>query len=206
MTDLNRALFDIRTIRRQVAQTTEFRGYGPLTLFATAAVAVAGGAIQAYLLPEPASHPVEYVALWLSVGVVSAGLIVTQMMTRANRLHSGMADEMIRVAVAQFVPAAMVGVILPFILLHVTHNVFWMLPGLWQIVFSLGVFASCRCLPRQMLIAGVWFMVTGLMCVELGDVRALAPVTMAGAFGVGMSLVGAIHSFSARKASIDEEK
>jgi len=29
-----------------------------------------------------------------------------------------------------------------------------MLPGLWQIVFSLGVFSSCRFLPRPMLAAG----------------------------------------------------
>jgi hypothetical protein len=36
MSDLNQALVDIRSIRRQVAITTEFRGYGPLTLSTTA--------------------------------------------------------------------------------------------------------------------------------------------------------------------------
>ena len=162
MTDLNEALIDIRRIRRQVAHTTEFRGYGPLTLSATAVFALLAGAAQSRWLPEPATHPAQYVALWLITGVLSAALIVTQMLTRAERLHSGMADEMIRVAVTQFLPAGIAGIILPFVLLHIPHNVFWMLPGLWQIVFSLGVFASCRCLPRPMLIAGVWFLLTGL--------------------------------------------
>jgi MFS family permease len=206
MADLNQALVEIRSIRRQVAQNTEFHGYGPATLFATAIVAVVAGAAQAHWLPEPATHPVQYIVLWLTTGIFCAALIATQMLTRADRLHSGMADEMVRMAVAQFLPAAVAGAILPFVLLHITQNVFWMLPGLWQIIFSLGVFASCRCLPRPMLLVGVWFLLTGLACIGLGDIRSLAPATMSGAYAVGMALVAAIHYHSARKASIDEDK
>ncbi|MBB6144039.1 hypothetical protein HNQ77_001991 [Silvibacterium bohemicum] len=205
MTDLNRALADIRNIRRQVAETTEFHGYGPLTLSATAGFALLAGAIQSHYLPEPAAHPAQYVALWLSTGVISAALIAAQMLTRVNRLHSSMADEIVRAAVAQFLPAGITGVILPLVLLHITKDVFWMLPGLWQIIFSLGVFASCRTLPRPMLLAGSWFLLTGMASVSLGDVRALAPATMADSYAVGMALVAAIHYLSARKASVDED-
>jgi len=205
MADLNQALVDIRSIRRQVAQTTEFRGYGPATLFATAIIASLSGVTQARWLPEPAVHPAQYVALWLTTGFVCAALIATQMLTRANRVHSGMADEMVRIAVAQFLPAAVAGAIVPFVMLRVSPEVMWMLPGLWQIIFSLGVFASCRCLPRPMILVGVWFLVTGLACVSLGDIRSLAPATMSGAYAVGMALVGAIHYFSYKKASIDED-
>jgi hypothetical protein len=206
MTNLNQALVDIRSIRRQVAQATEFRGYGPLTLSATALFALLAGAAQAHWLPNPAAHPTLYVALWLTTGILSAALIATQMLTRANRLHSGMADEMIRIAVAQFLPAAIAGIILPFVLLHTTQSVFWMLPGLWQIIFSLGVFASCRGLPRPMLLAGVWFFITGVTCIALGDTRALAPATMSWPYAIGMALVAAIHFLSAKKAPIDEEE
>src|SRR5215472_12600795 len=169
MTELNQALVDIRNIRRQVARTTEFRGYGPLTLSATAVIALLAGLTQSRWLPEPATHPVQYVALWLSTGVLCAALIATQMLTRARRLHSGMADEMIRMAVAQFLPAGIAGAILPFVLLHVTQNVFWMLPGLWQIIFSLGVFASCRCLPRPILAAVAWYLATGLISLAFAN-------------------------------------
>lgn len=206
MTELNQALVDIRTIRRQVAETTEFRGYGPLTLSATAVVAMVAGAVQLRWLPEPAAHPEEYVALWLATGVLCAALIATQMLTRARRLHSGMADEMIRMAVAQFLPAAFAGAILPFVLLNVTHEVFWMLPGLWQIIFGLGVFASCRCLPRPMFVVGMWFLLTGLACIAVGDSRVLMPGTMSGSYAIGMILVAAIHYFSAKKAPSDEDK
>ena len=204
MTDLNRALTDIRSIRRQVAQTTEFRGYGPLTLSATAAFAVVAGAVQSLWVPDPASRPTQYVALWLTAAVCSAALIATQMLTRARRLHSGMADEMIRQAVLQFLPAGIAGAALPFVLLHAPQSVFWMLPGLWQIVFSLGVFASCRCLPRPMVLVGAWFLLTGFACLALGDTRALAAPAMSGAFATGMALVAGIQLFAGREGSRDE--
>ena len=68
----------------------------------------------------------------------------------------------------------------------------WMLPGLWQIIFSLGVFSSCRFLPRPMVAAGAWYLLTGLTCIALADNRALSPWAMGIPFGVGQLLVAAI--------------
>jgi hypothetical protein len=206
MADLNRALSDIRSIRRQVAETTEFRGYGPLTLSSTAVLALLAGIAQFRWLPDPAAHPGRYVALWMTTGVFSAAMIAVQMLTRATRLHSGLADEMIRMAVAQFLPAAIAGAILPFILLHAAQDVVWMLPGLWQVIFSLGVFASRRCLPGPMIVAGGWFLLTGMACLASGDKRALEPGAMAVPFAVGMAIVAAIHAFSAKGVSIEEDQ
>ncbi len=205
MTDLNRALTDIRNIRRQVAQTTEFQGYGPFTLTATAFVALLAGAAQSRWISAPATHPITYVAIWLTTGIFCASLIATQMFTRASRLHVGIADEMIRMAVTQFLPAGIAGIILPFVLLNVTYSAFWILPGLWQIIFSLGVFASCHCLPRSMLLVGAWFLITGFLCLTLGDTRALAPAMMSCPYAVGMALVAAIHYSSAKEASLDRD-
>jgi len=67
-----------------------------------------------------------------------------------------------------------------------------MLPGLWQVIFSLGIFSSCRFLPRPMIIAGVWYLLSGLGCIALGDGRALAPWTMGLGYGAGQLLVAAI--------------
>lgn len=206
MTDLNQALVDIRSIRRQVAQTSEFHGYGPLTLSATAVFALLAGLLQAHWLPDPAAHPGQYVGLWLTTAVFSAALIATQMLTRANRLHSDLADEMVQVAVLQFLPAGVAGALLPFVLLAVPHGVFWMLPGLWQIVFSLGIFASCRGLPRPMYIVGGWFLLTGLATLTLGGTRALGAGVMSFAYAFGMAQVAFIHFVSARKASAHEDQ
>jgi hypothetical protein len=201
MNDLDKALGDISSIRRQVARSTEFRGYGPATLAATGGIAVLAASVQMISLPDPASHISAYLAIWISTAVVSAGLIGVQMVTRAHRVHSGMADEMIRMAVEQFLPAAGAGALLTIVLAGFVPTALWMLPGLWQIIFSLGVFSSCRFLPRPMVIAGVWYLLSGLICITLADARALSPWVMGLPFAAGQILVAAILFFTARESS-----
>jgi hypothetical protein len=71
-----------------------------------------------------------------------------------------------------------------------------MLPGLWQLIFSLGVFASCRFLPRQMFAVGVWYLAAGLTCLAIGSVtRTLSPWTMGIPFGVGQLFVAGVLQF-----------
>jgi fumarate reductase subunit D len=199
MDDLNKALGDISSIRRQVARATEFRGYGPATLAATGVLAVLAACSQALWLSHPAEHVSAYLAIWITTALVSASLIAIQTVTRAHRVHSGMADEMIHMAVEQFLPSAGAGALLTLVLARSVPSAIWMLPGLWQIIFSLGVFSSCRFLPRAMIAAGAWYLLAGLTCITLGDSRALSPWTMGIAYGGGQLLVAAILLFTSAK-------
>src|SRR5713226_1093393 len=183
MNDLNKALGDISSIRRQMARSTEFRGYGPVTLATTGATAIAAAGAQAFWLPDPAKNIPAYLAIWISTAALSAGLIGTEMYARTRRIHSGMADEMIRMAVQQFLPSVGAGALITLALVRYVPAVLWMLPGLWQIVFSLGVFSSCRFLPRPVAAVGAWYLLTGLTCIALGDGRALSPWAMGIPYG-----------------------
>jgi len=198
--DLHKALGDITSIRRQVAQTTEFRGYGPATLASTGAIAFLAAVAQSLWLPDPANHIVAYLAIWIFTAVLSATLIGVQMHTRARRMHSGMANEMIRMAVEQFLPAVGAGALITIVLVSKVPPGLWMLPGLWQVIFSLGVFSSCRFLPRAMIAAGAWYLLTGLLCLSLGDARALSPWTMGISYGAGQLIVALILLFAAPEA------
>lgn len=200
MNDLNKALGDISSIRMQVARSTEFRGYGPATLAATGLFAAAAGAAQALWLPDPASHVLLYLAIWISTAIVSAALIGTQMRARTHRVHSGLANEMILMAVEQFLPSVAAGTLLTFAIARYVPVAVWMLPGLWQLIFSLGVFSSCRFLPRPMLAAGAWYLVTGLCCIALAGNRALSPWAMAVPYGTGQLLVAGILFSTTREA------
>jgi hypothetical protein len=200
MNDLNRALGEISSIRRQVARSTEFRGYGPATLATTGLIAVVAAGIQARWVPEPVDHASAYLGIWIWTAVLSAALTGTQMYTRSRRIHSGMSDEMIHMAVEQFLPAVAAGVLMTVVLLRFVPGALWMLPGLWQVIFSLGVFSSCRFLPRPMLAAGAWYLLTGLGCIALGDSRALSPWAMGTAFGAGQLLVAGILLFATQES------
>jgi hypothetical protein len=199
MDDLNKALGDISSIRRQMARMTEFRGYGPATLAATGALAITSAGAQALWIADPANHLGSYLTTWIVTAIISATMIGIQMLARARRIHSGIADEMIHMAVEQFLPSAGAGVLLTAVLVHYVPAALWMLPGIWQIVFSLGIFSSCRFLPRPMVAAGIWYLFTGLMCISLGDARALSPWAMGAPYGAGQLLIAGILLFNGRE-------
>jgi len=192
MQDLHKALGDIRTIRRQMARSTEFRGYGPATLAGTAAIAITAAGAQAVLVSDPANHITKYLGIWLSTAFLSSTLVGVQMYTRSRRMHSGMSDEMILMAVEQFLPSVGASLLFTIVLLRYVPGLLWMLPGIWQLIFSLGVFSSCRFLPRPMLAAGAWYLTTGLACIALGDSRALSPWAMGIPYATGQLLVAGI--------------
>ncbi len=192
MSELHKALGDISSIRRQMAQSTQFRGYGPATLAATGCIGFLAAAAQSIWLPTPANHLSAYLRIWMVTAVLSAAITGAQMVTRTRRIHSGFSNEMLRMAVEQFVPAPLAGVLITWVLVHYASPVLWILPGLWQVIFSLGIFSSCRFLPRPIMAAGVWYLVTGLLCLSLGDERAFAPWAMGLAFGIGQLLIAGI--------------
>jgi hypothetical protein len=201
MNDLNKALGDISSIRRQMARSTEFRGYGPATLAGTGVLAISAAAAQTLLLSDPANHIASYLTIWISTAVLSAAVIGAQMFTRTRRIHSGMADEMIRMAVEQFLPSVGAGALITLVFVHYVPAAQWMLPGIWQVIFSLGVFSSCRFLPRPMAAAGAWYLLTGLACIALAGNSALSPWAMGIPYGAGQMLVAAILFFTAKEDS-----
>ena len=204
MNDLYKALDDISSIRRQMASTTEFRGYGPATLAITGLFAILAAAAQALWFPDPAHHISAYLVVWVSTAMLSAALTGVQMYNRARRIHSGLSNEMLRMAVEQFLPSAVAGLLVTIVLLRYAPFTTWMLPGIWQVIFSLGIFSSCRFLPRPMIAAGAWYLLTGLSCLAMGGNRALSPWTMGIAYGAGQLLVAVILLFSTSPENEDE--
>lgn len=204
MNELRKALGDISTMRRQVARSTEFRGYGPATLAGTAGFAIIAAGIQRALVSDPANQVGTYLGIWIWTALASAVLIGVQMHTRSRRMHSGLADEMIRMAVEQFLPSALAGALLTVVLVRYVPASAWMLPGLWQIIFSLGVFSSCRFLPRPMVAAGVWYLATGLFCLRIGDARAFSPWAMGLPYAIGQLLVAGVLYFSSQEGAHED--
>jgi hypothetical protein len=129
MGELHKALGDISSIRRQMAHSTHFRGYGPATLAATGVIALLAASWQSMWLPDPANHISAYLGIWIFTAVLSAALTGVQMYTRTRRMHSGLSNEMIRMAVEQFLPAVGAGVLITIALVRFVPAVLWMLAG-----------------------------------------------------------------------------
>jgi hypothetical protein len=197
MKELQQALSEIHSIRTQVAHGTEFRGYGPASIAASGILALLVAAAQTQWMARSSKADLTlWLGVWAGTAVVSVFLTGLETFVRARRVHVGFAREMVQSAVAQFLPAVMVGFLLTVVMMRVAPEECWMLPGLWELIFSLGVFASCRFLPRQMFAVGVWYLAAGLFCLVAGSAtHALSPWTMGIPFGVGQLLVAAVLQF-----------
>jgi hypothetical protein len=195
MPDLNQALAEIKQIRSQVARDTQFRGYGPASITASGVLALAVAAAQVHWMRDRTDFA-GFAAVWIATAFASIAMVAVQTAVRARRVHSSLAAEMIQSAVEQFLPALVVGVLLTVVVTRAVPQATWMLPGLWQLLFSLGVFASCRFLPRQTFAVGVWYLVTGLATLVLqSGSQGLLPWTMGIPFGVGQLLGAAIMRY-----------
>jgi hypothetical protein len=189
MHDLDQALTDIRTIRGQLALGTEFRGYGPVTVAATGLFAICAAIIQPHFVPEPPQAPLAWIGLWAATACISILLIGTEVIFRARRVHQGLADDMIQSAALQLLPSAGAGMMLTAVLWRFAPQSLWLLPGLWQILLSLGVFAACRNLPALLNIAAFWYLGTGLACIVFASgAHAFSPWAMGLPFGIGEML------------------
>ena len=187
------ALAEIASIRGQVARSSTFRGYGPGSLAATGGLAFLSAWLQAHHLAETVREFPAYLILWVTTAALALTFVAIQTAARARRVHAGLVVEMLHSAVEPFIPALVAGILLTAVLWRFAHWELWMLPGLWQILFSFGVFSSCRFLPKQTFVVGVWYLGCGLTCLALGHApHALAPWEMGVPFGVGHLTLSAI--------------
>jgi hypothetical protein len=205
MRDLDKALADIIAIRSQLAAGTAFAGYGPAAIAATSVVALDTAALQHFFLADPTHHPLSFLFGWAIAALASAAMILTEMVARSRRRHSGLADAMIHQAVEQFLPSAIAGVLLAMVLWKFAIESLWLLPGLWQVLVSLGVFASVRSLPRSVAIAGAWYFVAGFVVLLIASQNhALSPWTMGLPFVIGQALMAAIIYFASGEADAED--
>jgi hypothetical protein len=193
MRDLDRALEEIGAIKDQLARGAQFRGFGPTTFAATSLIVAIAAAAQARWMPDAGASVDSYLLLWLGVAALSGAVIGLEMVSRSRRIYSHLADEMLRAAVEQFLPAGLAGGLLTLVLWRFAPESLWMAPGLWQIVFGLGVFASTRFLPSAMWLVGAWYLTTGLACLAIfHGPAAFAPIAMGLPFGAGQLLVAIV--------------
>ena len=169
----------------------------------TKALAAAG--FQATWISRPAEQLSGYLTLWIGAAVVSAVAAGAEMGWRWRTAASPWAREKTWLAVEQFLPAGVAGVLLAILLWKFAPETLWMLPGLWQVLISLGVFASVRSLPRTIALAGAWYFLSGFTVVVIASQsHTLSPWTMGLPFAVGQLLMAALLYFASGENDVED--
>lgn len=191
--ELHEAMSQISEIRQQIVRTTVFRGYRSAPIAFSGLVALGAAYAQGVLIPEPTAAVGAYLKLWIGAAAVSLLAAGAEMGHRAWRAGSPLSRELTLLAVEQFLPCVAAGAMLTTVILLSAPDQIWMLPGLWGVVYGLGVFASYRLLPSAVFWVGAYYLFAGGACLAFAQGRfALAPWTMALTFGVGQLLAAGV--------------
>jgi len=191
--ELQEALLKIDAIHAQVAKAETFRGYRPLTVGCTGVLALAAAALQPILVPQPNEQIHAYLQLWIATAALSVTIVGLELALHCWRSPSQFLRRQTLQAIEQFLPCIVAGGALTGVMMKFAPEGAPLLPGLWSIVFSLGVFSSSRQLPPAVLIVAVFYLLAGLATLALArGAFAFTPWAMAGTFGVGQLLTAAI--------------
>lgn len=191
--ELQKALAEITAIREQVARAETFRGYRALTAGFSGLLAFAAAAAQQAFIPRPQEQIGSYLTLWVSTAGVAMLVTVTEMGLRARRSRSDLERQHTALAIEQFLPCVLAGAVLTAVVARRAPDSLWVLPGLWAVLFSLGIFASARLLPRWIFFVGAYYFLCGVvLLLHASEGAVLAPWTMGFMFGIGQLAMAAV--------------
>lgn len=186
MTEINRALAEIATIRNQIAAARLFRGFGPAVIAGTGVLALLAAMWQNQ---QGVQGVAEYFGLWLGVCALSLLLIGVEMWALSKRHHGGQALPFVWNMLERFLPAGLAGASIAAVLYRFAPEAIWLLPGLWQILIALGLFSAGASLPASLRIAAAWYFLAGLGSLILASSAGVTPWLMGLPFGFGQLLV-----------------
>lgn len=191
--ELREALTQIAEIRRQMAKSDVFRGYRSAPVAVSGLLALGAAVVQPRIAADPVQNIWAYLTLWIAVALISMAAVAIEMTMRRSLTRDPAHLELTRLAVEQFLPCVVAGVLVTAVLVrHAPQNVA-LLPGLWQILFSLGIFASARLLPKPIFAVGAFYLCSGIIVlIGARDAFSLAPWSMGVPFGIGQLVAAGI--------------
>jgi hypothetical protein len=192
--ELQEALAQISEIRQQMARTQVFRGYRAVPVAFSGLLAWAAAIYQHFWIPDPLGQLSQYLWLWIGTAVLSALAAGFGMIWRARHAPIGSwSREITQLAVEQFAPSVVVGGLMTIVLVRSGEESLWLLPGLWSLFFSLGIFASRRLLPSATLAVAIYYLLAGLLSLALArGPYVLSPWAMGITFGFGQFFAAAV--------------
>ncbi len=187
MSDVGRALEQIAEIHEHLAKGEVYRGWRSIPVACSGIVGLAAAAWQ-----SAAGRPLDpwsFTAYWLGVAVaglfVGCSQIVWHYVARATETERRRS----RQVVGQFLPALVAGAVVTSALLRFGRGLTPLLPGLWALLFGVGIFSARPYVPRASAWVALYYFTAGLALLWVAHgVRLPSPWAVGGTFGVGQLL------------------
>jgi len=160
--ELRDALTQIAEIRQQMARGQIFRGYRAASTAFSGVVALVTGLLQVWWSAGRELPVAGFVMPWVIAAILCVAVVGAEMVLRTRRSQSALQRQLTLLAVEQFMPSIIAGGLLAWVFTQYLPQHYWMLPGLWMVLFALGVFASARLLPREVFAVAGFYLLAGV--------------------------------------------
>jgi hypothetical protein len=188
--EIHEALEQLDEIHHHVHRSQVYKGYRSVL---TAIVGLSA-LFAAFLQPQfvDLSHPLTFIRFWVTVAAINSSLpigsILFHFVLHENRLER----HKTRQAIGQFIPCLVAGAVLTYAVCRSGDAFIPFLPGIWCILFGMGVYASRPYLPSAIdWMAAIFFLGGIVLLGTIPSGQSLSPWGMGSVFGFGL-LIGAV--------------
>lgn len=184
MTHLTEALHSLSEIHAHLAKGEVYQGVKARQVMLSGMIGILAAIVQPRMISE--GDVDGFVWYWLLTAAVCALAGTSGAIFSYFLGDDELSRRRARIVAGQLVPCLAAGAFLTLALLPVMDRCIGMLPGLWAMLYALGLFSTRPYLPRATGWVGLYFLVAGTLLVSLLPLTAIpSPWTIALVFAAG---------------------
>jgi hypothetical protein len=184
MTHLTEALHNLSEIHAHLAKGEVYQGVKARQVMLSGLIGILAAIVQPRLINDGEFN--VFVWYWLLTAVICALAGTSGAILGYFLDDDELARRRARIVAGQLAPCLAAGAFLTLALLPVMDRCIGMLPGLWAMLYALGLFSTRPYLPRATGWVGLYFIVAGTLLVSLLPFTAIpSPWTIALVFATG---------------------
>lgn len=193
--EIQKALDQISEIHGHLAKTDVYRGYRAVPVALSGVLGLLAAALQGSLVGN--ELPQTFVLYWMGVALVASATAGGGIVYGYMREESQLARRRTRTAVGQLFPCLVAGFVVAVLMARPGSDSISFLPGLWAVLFSLGIFASRPYLPRMIGWVALYYLAAGTVLLAMaGDPTNLSSWGSGLTVGLGRTMAGNPKSLS----------
>ncbi len=198
MNETREALSRIDEIHRQLARSGIYRGYRSFYVALSGIVGLAAGLVSPAIVKTVPSR--AFVGYWVVVSGINLALCAALMGYRYVVMKSRWERQKTVQVLNQFAPMLVAGLMVTLALFHIGEPTLALLPGIWALLFGMGLFSLRPYLPdRIMACALFYFAAAGALFWMAYSEPRLLSLGMGITFGAGQLLSAAVLYWSIEK-------
>ncbi|MEZ5319774.1 MAG: hypothetical protein R2752_20400 [Vicinamibacterales bacterium] len=191
MSEVTRALEQIEAIHDHLARGHIYRGWRPVPVAASGLVGLGAAAWQPAVQSAPDAN--AFAMFWLVAAAVAMAIGCAEIVWHYAWRARAVDRRQTRFVLGQFLPALVAGLVASFALLSQPAPLVGLLPGLWALLFGVGIFAASPCLPRGSRGVALFYWTAGVgLLVAATGTRVPSPWSVGLTFGLGQLLAAAV--------------